>query len=354
MSLTLPFMPATAPTGLVAPVARSTVQQLAAGEEPADIAAFAVRPDVEGDGPRPSELADRVERAVVGRCLLDHHAGGGVHVVERGFLGAGETVGVGGGRDLGLLALVGVRVGILELAVDRRLAVIDVDAQAHAGAGEDAQAVGSGIEVDRERSALRQLFRDLALLLPFAALHVDRDDGAVGGDAIELAVGGTHVDADQAGAAVQLDRAGDFLRLGVDPDDGFPSCRPASVAASAAAPAPPRASVEASSVKIFGVAGESRMMFSLGRFGAPLWSWALVRRPCVCGSPREVHETVRAHAERPCGRARGAVRARLLRRVLRLPLRAGIGLELGDLVPQRLLLLSRAAPSASGCRRPRG
>jgi hypothetical protein len=72
--------------------------------------------------------------------------------------------------------------------VDGRLAVLDVDAKAHAGARQNAHAICHRIEIDREGRVLRQGFGQLAFLLPFAGLDLDGDDAAIGGDAVELAV----------------------------------------------------------------------------------------------------------------------------------------------------------------------
>ena len=99
-----------------------------------------------------AELADRVEHAVVRRRLLEQAADRGVDVVERGFLGALERVGVGAGDDVRLLALVHVGVGELVRAVGDDLAVVDVDAQVGAVVADDAQPVGHRVEVDRRRA----------------------------------------------------------------------------------------------------------------------------------------------------------------------------------------------------------
>jgi len=86
------------------------LMQRAAGEQPGGIAALAVRQDVEGHRARgrDAELADRVEHAVVRRCLLDQAGDGAVDIEQRRLLGALERVDVGAGDDVGLLALVHV------------------------------------------------------------------------------------------------------------------------------------------------------------------------------------------------------------------------------------------------------
>ena len=82
-----------------------------------------LRPDIERrDIDLDAELADRVERAVIRRRLLDQPADRGVDVVERGFLGTFDRIGIGAGDDIGLLTLVHVGVGELVRAVGGDLA----------------------------------------------------------------------------------------------------------------------------------------------------------------------------------------------------------------------------------------
>src|SRR5262249_23467291 len=150
-----------------------------AGEQPGFVLR-AIGPDIERDHVTFHAMrTDSVEDAVVRRRLLDQGAGGGVDVVEAGFLRALHRVDVGAGGHLRHFALVDVRIGELQLPVFRHLAVVDVDAQVGSVAADQPHAVGNGIEVDRGPAADRQHDLELRFQGGFAGRGVDRVDAAV-------------------------------------------------------------------------------------------------------------------------------------------------------------------------------
>src|ERR1041385_8685800 len=89
-----------------------------------------------------AERTDRVEDAVVRRCLRDQRTGRCIDIVERSRarLRIGR-VRVGTRHHHRRFAGVGIAVLELECAVDSRLAVVDVDAQVHTFRGDDTQPV---------------------------------------------------------------------------------------------------------------------------------------------------------------------------------------------------------------------
>ena len=159
-----------------------------------------------------------LQHAVVGRALQHQRAGAAVDMEQLGALGALGRVGVGAGRDHRLLAVVGVGGVVVQRLVDGGRAIVDIDAQALAVGGDDAQPVGGRVEVDDRARAQRHLLRQHAAGRGLAAHMVDDDELAGRGQAVELAVGRPHVDADDlVGARDRHRRRGGHGR-GVDLD----------------------------------------------------------------------------------------------------------------------------------------